>query len=315
MSDWVPESQRVGEDVDSHAAKIAAMFGGQSQGGGVPAKRNFGISKKASNPKLLLAKSESKENLNENENNKGVVDERPTSPSKAPNKRPSSDDLSDAVVPESVTTVSDWKAKMEQRQKAANDMPKIRRRSIDMNDVTKDEDVSVSRQTDAASTRRDELNSLATGGTRGTAQTSPNRFETMRSRSNTLPNLSQKKTTFSQQPPKSGGDVASPPKTPGSALRFRSQSSNTDACPTCGKPVYAVEELKVDGQKYHKTCFRCTMCNKQLSAGGYAKVHGKAYCKPHFAQLFKTKGNYDEGFGQVQRKRAWTVSVSDAGSC
>ncbi|KAK1876886.1 LIM domain and actin-binding protein 1 [Dissostichus eleginoides] len=30
------------------------------------------------------------------------------------------------------------------------------------------------------------------------------------------------------------------------------------------------------------------------------------YCKPHFTQLFKSKGNYDEGFGQKPHKELWT---------
>uniref|UniRef100_A0A8C9N3E7 LIM domain-containing protein 2 n=1 Tax=Serinus canaria TaxID=9135 RepID=A0A8C9N3E7_SERCA len=34
-----------------------------------------------------------------------------------------------------------------------------------------------------------------------------------------------------------------------------------------------------------------------LGLGSYAALHGEFYCKPHFQQLFKSKGNYDEGFG------------------
>ena len=40
--------------------------------------------------------------------------------------------------------------------------------------------------------------------------------------------------------------------------------------------------------------------------GNYAALQGKLYCKPHFKQLFKTKGNYDEGFGREQHKTQWT---------
>ena len=29
------------------------------------------------------------------------------------------------------------------------------------------------------------------------------------------------------------------------------------------------------------------------------------YCKPHFIQLFKSKGNYSEGFGEEQHKKKW----------
>lgn len=42
-------------------------------------------------------------------------------------------------------------------------------------------------------------------------------------------------------------------------------------------------------------CFRCKECNNMLSLGSYAALQGNMYCKPHFKQLFKLKGNYDEG--------------------
>lgn len=39
--------------------------------------------------------------------------------------------------------------------------------------------------------------------------------------------------------------------------------------------------------------------------GNYASLYGQIYCKPHFKQLFKSKGNYDEGFGHKQHKDRW----------
>nr|KAF6354137.1 xin actin binding repeat containing 2 [Pipistrellus kuhlii] len=45
--------------------------------------------------------------------------------------------------------------------------------------------------------------------------------------------------------------------------------------------------------------------NIKLSLGNYASLHGQIYCKPHFKQLFKSKGNYDEGFGHKQHKDRW----------
>lgn len=41
------------------------------------------------------------------------------------------------------------------------------------------------------------------------------------------------------------------------------------------------------------------------SLGNYASLHGNIYCLPHFKQLFKTKGNYDEGFGLRPHKELW----------
>lgn len=41
------------------------------------------------------------------------------------------------------------------------------------------------------------------------------------------------------------------------------------------------------------------------SLANYASLQGNIYCKPHFSQLFKTKGNYDEGFGRRPHKELW----------
>jgi hypothetical protein len=56
---------------------------------------------------------------------------------------------------------------------------------------------------------------------------------------------------------------------------------------------------------HHTEGFKCEECGKAQSVGSYAALHGKIYCKPHFSQLFKSKGNYDEGFGSTQTKHKW----------
>ncbi|XP_070437633.1 xin actin-binding repeat-containing protein 2 isoform X3 [Equus przewalskii] len=78
-----------------------------------------------------------------------------------------------------------------------------------------------------------------------------------------------------------------------------------EICILCQKTVYPMECLVADKQSFHKSCFRCHHCNSKLSLGNYASLHGQIYCKPHFKQLFKSKGNYDEGFGHKQRKDQW----------
>lgn len=73
-------------------------------------------------------------------------------------------------------------------------------------------------------------------------------------------------------------------------------------CHVCFKPVYFMDKLQADNLLLHRWCFRCHQCNSKLSVGSYAGVGGHVYCKPHFKQLFKLKGNYNEGFGTAQRK-------------
>ncbi|XP_059384686.1 LIM domain and actin-binding protein 1-like [Carassius carassius] len=79
-----------------------------------------------------------------------------------------------------------------------------------------------------------------------------------------------------------------------------------ERCVSCQKTVYPLEKHVANQQIYHKTCFRCAFCSTKLSLGTYASLHGNIYCKPHFSQLFKSKGNYDEGFGHRPHKETWT---------
>ncbi|XP_053564333.1 LIM domain and actin-binding protein 1 isoform X2 [Bombina bombina] len=79
-----------------------------------------------------------------------------------------------------------------------------------------------------------------------------------------------------------------------------------EICFGCEKTVYPMERLFANQQVYHNSCFRCTHCSTKLSIGNFASLHGNIYCKPHFNQLFKSKGNYDEGFGHKPHKELWT---------
>lgn len=75
-----------------------------------------------------------------------------------------------------------------------------------------------------------------------------------------------------------------------------------NACTICHKAVFFMDQQKIDGKLVHAHCMRCETCQKRVSPGNYASHAGVLYCKPHFKQLFLLKGNYDEGFGGVQRK-------------
>uniref|UniRef100_A0A8C9QHM0 Xin actin binding repeat containing 2 n=1 Tax=Spermophilus dauricus TaxID=99837 RepID=A0A8C9QHM0_SPEDA len=85
-----------------------------------------------------------------------------------------------------------------------------------------------------------------------------------------------------------------------------------EICILCQKTVYPMECLVADKQSFHKACFRCHHCNSKLSLGNYASLHGQIYCKPHFKQLFKSKGNYDEGFGHKQHKDRWNCKTQSS---
>ncbi|MFN3328904.1 MAG: LIM domain-containing protein, partial [Fervidobacterium pennivorans] len=59
-------------------------------------------------------------------------------------------------------------------------------------------------------------------------------------------------------------------------------------CKECGKTVYKVEELVINGMIFHKTCFRCTKCHRELTKTNHAYVpkEDSFYCKVHYAELF-----------------------------
>lgn len=69
-------------------------------------------------------------------------------------------------------------------------------------------------------------------------------------------------------------------------------SGTQDKCSACKKTVYPLEKLTVEGEFYHKSCFRCTHGGCFLNPSSYAALDGFLYCKPHFSQLFKEKGSY-----------------------
>uniref|UniRef100_A0A671Q3Y1 LIM zinc-binding domain-containing protein n=1 Tax=Sinocyclocheilus anshuiensis TaxID=1608454 RepID=A0A671Q3Y1_9TELE len=77
----------------------------------------------------------------------------------------------------------------------------------------------------------------------------------------------------------------------------------SEMCAVCKKRVYPMEGLIADKKKFHKSCFFCEHCNNKLSLGNFVSLHGHLYCHPHYKQLFKSKGNFEDGFGQgLQRE-------------
>ncbi|KAM6330774.1 LIM domain and actin-binding protein 1 [Alca torda] len=110
--------------------------------------------------------------------------------------------------------------------------------------------------------------------------------------------VSTKQQNFGSKP--AGQTDTSPPK---AVKKFQLPMKET--CVGCQKTVYPMERLFANQQVFHISCFRCSYCNSKLSLGTYASLRGNIYCKPHFNQLFKSKGNYDEGFGHKQHKELW----------
>ncbi|XP_074477614.1 uncharacterized protein LOC141759445 isoform X2 [Sebastes fasciatus] len=83
------------------------------------------------------------------------------------------------------------------------------------------------------------------------------------------------------------------------------QPACQETCSACLKTVYPMEKITADKYIFHQTCFCCKKCKKKLSMRNYAPLYGEFYCIFHYQQLFRRKGNYDEGFGHAQHKNRW----------
>ncbi|XP_075524253.1 LIM domain-containing protein WLIM2b-like [Primulina tabacum] len=90
--------------------------------------------------------------------------------------------------------------------------------------------------------------------------------------------------------PPSGKQGETLDRTPSKVSSFF--SGTQEKCAVCKKTVYPLEKVTVEGEFYHKSCFRCAHGGCFLTPSSYAALDGILYCKPHFAQLFKEKGSY-----------------------
>lgn len=67
-----------------------------------------------------------------------------------------------------------------------------------------------------------------------------------------------------------------------------------DKCVSCKKTVYPIEKVGVDGNAYHKACFKCSYGGCHISPSNYVAHEHQLYCKHHHAQLFMAKGNFSQ---------------------
>ncbi|XP_039056899.1 LIM domain-containing protein PLIM2c-like isoform X2 [Hibiscus syriacus] len=92
--------------------------------------------------------------------------------------------------------------------------------------------------------------------------------------------------TYTSKEPKPNGLQRAPSKV---AAMF---SGTQEKCGVCKKTCYPLEKVTVEGEIYHKNCFRCAHGGCFLTTSSYAALDGFLYCKHHFSQLFKETGSY-----------------------
>ncbi|KAL2461590.1 LIM domain-containing protein PLIM2c [Abeliophyllum distichum] len=79
-------------------------------------------------------------------------------------------------------------------------------------------------------------------------------------------------------------------------------SGTLDKCSACNKTVYPLEKVALEGESYHKSCFKCAHGGCHLTHSSYAALDGILYCKVHFQQLFMEKGTYQHVKAATHRK-------------
>ncbi|KAJ7538216.1 hypothetical protein O6H91_11G038900 [Diphasiastrum complanatum] len=69
-------------------------------------------------------------------------------------------------------------------------------------------------------------------------------------------------------------------------------SGTQEKCVVCEKTVYPIEKVSVESHSYHKHCFKCAHGGCVISPSNYQAHEGRLYCRHHYTQLFKEKGNF-----------------------
>lgn len=75
-----------------------------------------------------------------------------------------------------------------------------------------------------------------------------------------------------------------------------------EKCVICKKTVYPIEKVAIDGNSYHRTCFKCSHGGCVISPSNYVAHEGKIYCRHHHAQLFMAKGDFSQLGGDCKHE-------------
>jgi hypothetical protein len=62
--------------------------------------------------------------------------------------------------------------------------------------------------------------------------------------------------------------------------------------------------MTLEGEPYHKTCFKCARGGCLLTTASYASHNGILYCQNHFWQVFKETGSYNNLLKPTAAKNA-----------
>ncbi|GAB0199958.1 cysteine and glycine-rich protein 1 [Grus japonensis] len=102
------------------------------------------------------------------------------------------------------------------------------------------------------------------------------------------------------------------PTQPGTAQHSRRMPNwgGGKKCGVCQKAVYFAEEVQCEGSSFHKSCFLCMVCKKNLDSTTVA-VHGEEiYCKSCYGKKYGPKGyGYGQGAGTLSTDKGESLGI------
>uniref|UniRef100_A0A803TYR6 Cysteine and glycine-rich protein 2 n=1 Tax=Anolis carolinensis TaxID=28377 RepID=A0A803TYR6_ANOCA len=81
-------------------------------------------------------------------------------------------------------------------------------------------------------------------------------------------------------------------------------------CGACGRTVYHAEEVQCDGRSFHRCCFLCMVCRKNLDSTTVAIHDEEVYCKSCYGKKYGPKGyGYGQGAGTLNMDRGERLGI------
>ncbi|KAF4112614.1 hypothetical protein G5714_007409 [Onychostoma macrolepis] len=85
-------------------------------------------------------------------------------------------------------------------------------------------------------------------------------------------------------------------------------------CGCCKKTVYFAEEVQCEGQSFHKSCFLCMVCRKNLDSTTVAVHQDEIYCKSCYGKKYGPKGyGFGGGAGTLSMDTGEALGIKPAG--
>ncbi|KAF3860488.1 hypothetical protein F7725_000743 [Dissostichus mawsoni] len=82
-------------------------------------------------------------------------------------------------------------------------------------------------------------------------------------------------------------------------------------CGRCHKTVYFAEEVLCDGRSFHRSCFLCMVCGKNLDSTTVAVHMDEVYCKGCYGKKYGPKGyGYGQGAGTLSMDKGESLGIT-----